>query len=62
MTAVIPFEVGEWHGAELHHVSQDMINWLIATYGTDREQWFIRGNWIYFRDQRDHTMFLLRWQ
>jgi hypothetical protein len=62
VTTTAPFEVGEWHGVELTQLTGDMINWLITTYGNDAKKWFLRGNWIYFRDQRDHTMFLLRWQ
>ena len=60
-TITAPFEPGEWHTVELYGVVQDVIDWLVNTYGTDRARWFRRGAWIYFRDQADHTMFLLRW-
>ena len=62
MTVDAPFKVGEWHGAELYRVSEDMFDWLRDTCGDDGERWFLRSNWIYFRDPRDHMMFLLRYQ
>ena len=61
MTTVNLFEVGDWHGAELHHVLHGIINWLIKTYGTNKDQWVIKSIWIYFCDPRDETLFLLRW-
>jgi hypothetical protein len=35
--------------------------WCIETYGDDPERWYCRGSCFYFRDERDRTMFILRW-
>lgn len=57
-----PNQAGEYHGVELESITVEVIAWCRRTYGIAGERWFFRNKTIYFGDQADHTMFLLRWQ
>jgi hypothetical protein len=55
----------EYHGVEINHLPPKVYTWLENRMGMSGDRWFIKGSWqsttIYFRDHRDHTMFLLSW-
>jgi hypothetical protein len=49
----------EYHVIELHTITDNVIKWLCDNMESHR--WFTRGNKVYFFNQKDHMMFLLRW-
>jgi hypothetical protein len=49
----------EYHVIELHHLPDEVIEWLYNNL--DSNKWFTRGSKVYFLNQKDHMMFLLRW-
>ena len=55
----------DYHGVELDVWSKppaEMFEWLQTKFGPgDGNRWFYRSGTVYFADQRDHMMFLLRW-
>jgi hypothetical protein len=55
----------EYHGVEIEKLPPEVFSWLESKLGMSGERWFIKGGWgsatIYFKDQRDHTLFLLAW-
>jgi hypothetical protein len=54
----------EYHIVELNHygMSTEIQNWLQAQLGVGNgEHWFYRHPRIYFKNSKDHLMFLLRW-
>ncbi len=39
-----------------------VMDWMCETYGKpDGTRWFYRSNKIYFADQKDHLMFVIKW-
>lgn len=53
----------EYHIVELaSHIPIEVIDWLEANLGAaNRGRWFARSDKIYFYNEKDHMMFLLRW-
>jgi hypothetical protein len=55
----------EYHGVEVSRMSPEVYTWLETRMGMSGERWFIKGHFgsatIFFRDPKDHTMFLLSW-
>lgn len=39
-------------------------NWCVETYGTDQARWFDHIRWgeVYFRDEADVTLFVMKWE
>jgi hypothetical protein len=52
----------EYHGVELRRpLPEEIYEWLYNTYGRPTgTRWFMRGNNIYFANEKDHLMFLLK--
>jgi hypothetical protein len=55
----------EYHGVEVENLPPSVFSWLESKLGMSGDRWFIKGGMgatvIYFREQRDHTFFLLAW-
>jgi hypothetical protein len=51
----------EYHCVELHRIPTWMLVEMFEFFGPAGKKWFYRGDKIYFYDQKDHMMFLLRW-
>ena len=55
----------EYHGVEVADLPEHVFNWLEEKMGMSGGRWFIRhklsGTMVYFKDQRDHLLFLLTW-
>jgi hypothetical protein len=54
--------VNKFHGVELEKIPTSVLVWMVETYGPLGEgRWFVKSKTLYFRDERDHAMFLWRW-
>ena len=55
----------EYHGVEVADLPPEVFSWLESKLGMSGDRWFIKRNLggaiIYFKEQRDHTYFLLAW-
>jgi hypothetical protein len=51
----------EYHVVELHSITHEVISWLNKQFGPPTGRWWISHYKVYFKDERDHLMFLLRW-
>ena len=55
----------DYHGVELDlegAIPTDLFEWLQSQFGPgDGDRWFYKHPTVYFVNQRDHMMFLLRW-
>jgi hypothetical protein len=52
----------EYHIVELHMgIPSDVVEWCETQFGQPGRRWFTRSPRIYFTNQMDHMMFLLRW-
>lgn len=55
----------EYHGVEIEALPPKVFNWLEEKMGMSGDRWFIRtklgSTMIYFRDERDHLIFLITW-
>ena len=52
------YHVVEFNGA----APMSVWAWLEEKYGPgDGTRWFLRHNRLYFKDSRDHLMFILHW-
>lgn len=46
------------------HERYEMARWCLDTLLTpdpEKPNWWVEGNTFYFRDEKEYTMFLLRW-
>ena len=51
----------EYHIVEFENISSTLLEYLISTFGKKSSTtWMIRGNSVYFYNEIDHTMCLLR--
>lgn len=55
----------EYHGVVIDTIPNEVYQWLRNKFGENSNRWFVKSNFgattVYFRDQRDHTLFLLTW-
>ena len=51
----------EYHVIELERLTTEVINWLNHSFGSPGPRWWMNNYRIYFRDSKDHLMFILRW-
>lgn len=55
----------EYHGVVIDSITTDIISWMTDKLGPNGERWFVKSSFgettIYFKNQRDHTLFLLTW-
>jgi len=52
----------EYHVVELEYHSNDAMEWCLTMFGApDLKRWFNRNNKVYFYNEKDHLMFLVRW-
>jgi hypothetical protein len=55
----------EYHAVLISSFPDTVYDWLHNKMGMSGERWFIRhkidGTMIYFKDERDHLIFLLAW-
>ena len=51
----------EYHCVELRSIPTWMLVEMVEFFGPAGKKWFCKGDKIYFYDQKDHMMFLLRW-
>lgn len=53
----------DYHIVELsRHLPKEVHEWLFEKLGQPNDhRWFIRNKKIYFLNEKDHLMFLLRW-
>jgi hypothetical protein len=62
MTVIIDHE---YHGILIATYPDEVYNWLHDKMGMSGDRWFIRpqidGTMIYFKNERDHLLFLLAW-
>ena len=62
---MIPYPIvadHEYHAVELEDPDNSVLEWCLTKFGNpDATRWFNRGNKVYFYNQQDHLMFLLRW-
>lgn len=48
--------------AELYNPPSDrLLNWLEEQFGEPGHRWFHRSNRIFFYNEADHLIFILRW-
>ena len=40
---------------------QEHENWCKTQFGKPGSRWFLKGDKFYFKDEKDMTMFILRW-
>jgi hypothetical protein len=50
-----------YHVVELEKLTIELVNWLNEFYGPPGPRWWISHYCVYFKDSRDHLMFVLRW-
>ena len=51
----------EYHCIQFEHIYADVYIWLRETFGPAGTRWFIKGQSLYIKDDRDYTWFTLRW-
>lgn len=51
----------EYSVIELEKLTPELVEWLNKQFGPPTGRWWIRHYKIYFRDDRDHLMCVLRW-
>jgi len=53
----------DYHVVEFNgRVPEYLISWLENKFGIgDGSRWFLRHNRLYFKDSKDHLMFVLSW-
>lgn len=53
----------DYHGVELKRpLSSNIREWLTEKLGhPNGDTWFIRHTTVYFANEKDHLMFLLKW-
>ena len=64
MLPVMPLTDREYHIVELHNVrlTDEVLDWLKASCGpAGKGSWFLNHPNLYFANERDHLMFVLRW-
>jgi hypothetical protein len=49
----------EWHVVEVEQITQDMWDWCHKRLG-ETGRYFLRPPRLFFRDEADHLMFVLR--
>lgn len=62
-TALDHAEIGhEYHVIEMNTIPSTLVDWLVEMFGPpNKRKWFIRHPNIYFYNESDHMMFLVRW-
>jgi len=51
-----------YHMVEMHYIPTPVMQWLEENMGNSHHgRWFIRTPNIYFYNEIDHMMFLVRW-
>ena len=59
--------LGEYHWVSLPidpnktDLTEDAINWCKENLGKSGSRWFEKEHSFYFKDEKDMTMFILRW-
>lgn len=51
----------EFHIVELYKLTPEIIQWCTNSFGKTGHRWWMNNYRIYFRNQHDHLMFLLKW-
>lgn len=52
----------EYHIVEMYGIPPEVLDWLEQTFGpTQSGKWFIRYPNIFFYNETDHMLFLVRW-
>lgn len=52
----------EYHVVEMNSIPTEVSEWLLTMFGSpNKRTWFIRNPNIYFYNENDHMMFLVRW-
>ncbi len=51
----------EFHIVELYRLTPEMIAWCNKSYGKPGLRWWMSNNRVYFRNEKDHLLFLLKW-
>jgi hypothetical protein len=50
-----------YHVIELEKLTFEVVEWLNDSFGLPGQRWWMDRYKIYFRDSRDHLMFLITW-
>ncbi len=55
----------EYHGVVIDFMPKTIFDWMETRFGKNSDRWFLKSSFgsttVYFKDQRDHTLFLLTW-
>ena len=53
----------EYHVVEIDHYSErlpEVVIWCTQRFGKQGEAWFYRGSAVYFQNEKDHMLFVLK--